>query len=175
MPTNGHTNGHAGWELPEARATLVLDTPPYAGAEIECRLSLTPGTYFGVRQWLGQVGSSDGPNRTDDVMTASQEVGKLFAQYGLVSWNLTRNGEPIPATVEGVLSLDIRLIMEIAATWLGSIGTVPVPLPEASTPGRQRRAKTSRRQPSTAGSSTGASSQSRPTTVTSAGSSGFSN
>ncbi len=167
MPTNGHTNGH-GYTVPEATATLVLDKPPYAGAEIECRLSLSPAVYFGVKHWLGQA--VEGGEAT---MVAAREIGTLFNEYGLNSWNLVdpKTHKPKPATLDGVLSLDVTLIMSIAATWVSSIGTVPVPLPEASTTGSPKTPRrTAKRSSSTASGPTVEFSPSRSTSRTSAGS-----
>ena len=153
------------YRIPEATATLVIDDGPYAGAEIEVRLTLSPRVYFGIKQWAGQTTAD-----MDATMAATREIATLFVEHGLIGWNL-----PVPATLDGLLSLDVGLITKIAATWISAIGSVPVPLPEASPTGSGSTARRNgKRRRSTGGSSTGASSPTTLTGTTSGDSSAFS-
>lgn len=143
------------FEVPEPRATLVLTDPPYAGAEIDAAVSLSPAVYYATKQWLDQMRAADDNGGVVDAMA---EVSALFVAHARPTWNLTRDGVDIPASVEGMLSLGVELITQIVLTWSGTIGTVPVPLPEAPLPGKASGAtRTTRRSRSTATSRTGAS------------------
>jgi hypothetical protein len=42
---------------------------------------------------------------------------ELFGSH-LLDWNLTKNGEPVPATPEGVASIGGNLAMSLAVQWL---------------------------------------------------------
>lgn len=54
----------------------------------------------------------------------------------LVSWNLERptedGTEPVPATVDGLLSLPLDLVMVIVGEWTSAVGGVAPPLPSGS-------------------------------------------
>ena len=152
------------YKIPEATATLVIDDGPYTGAEIEVRMTLSPAVYFGIRQWLAQATGEE----IEPTIEATKEMATIFAEHGLISWNLADGRGPVPATVTGLLSLDFRFLANIIASWLSSIGTVPVPLPVASLAGpapTARRKRTPR--PSTGTSSSEASSPKWSITATS--------
>lgn len=62
---------------------------------------------------------------------------KIFAEY-LVEWNIQyRDGSPRPATLEGLLSLDMRLIKFISAAWFIAIAGVNHPLDSPSKDGAE--------------------------------------
>ena len=155
--------------VPEATATLVIDDGPYAGAEIEVRLTLSPRVYFGIQQWVAQMsGAAD----TDATLAATTEMAELFVANGLTSWNITNRAGPVPVTVEGVLSLDWQLVAKLVATWISAIGTVPVPLPGASVDGSRPTPRPSAKPlRSTGTSSTRAGHRKKSTRPTSVGSS----
>lgn len=132
-----------GYELAERLATLVLDDGAYAGAEVEVNLSVGMGVYLSMMR-AGADGA-DAASQTEQTMQA-------FAAHGLRGWNLLRNGEPVPADYEGLLSVTPDLVAEIIAAWVSAIGggaAAPLPSkPRASTAGGSTTA--SRRRPSTA-------------------------
>lgn len=161
-----------GFLVPEPVATLVLDVPPYVGAEIVASLTLSPANYFATMDLLDRI--SDEDSTRDGMMQASREIGALFADRGLKSWNLRdpRTGEPLPPTGEGVASLDIRVLSAIVSTWVAWLGRVPLPLPETSPePTALPTRPNSARRSSTAGRSTGASGRKTSKTRTSPSSS----
>jgi hypothetical protein len=149
------------YKIPEATGVLTIEDGPFAGAEIRTRLTLSPGVYFAFKQWAEVY---DHPETGEERLNASRELATLFVDNGLIAWNLThaygpKRGEPVPATAEGIMFVDLNLIVAVVRTWFTSIGTVPVPLAEARRTGRagrtERRAK---RRSSTAGGPTEASS-----------------
>ena len=58
--------------------------------------------------------------------TDAASAGKMFAMFAaaLDSWNLTRKGEPVPATAAGVHSLDLDFALELIMAWMEAIGSV---------------------------------------------------
>ena len=114
------------FEVPETRATLVLTEEPYAGAEIEVSLELEWGLYKEMRR-LAALPRDESWEANLDALIA------LFAPR-LRGWNLTRNGESLPATAEGIARLGPALIGEIISTWIGAVGTGTAPLGSGSPP-----------------------------------------
>lgn len=66
------------------------------------------------------------------------EVRDLVAQFGkrLRSWNLTRNGQPIPVSTEELLALGPRLAMSAVLAWCNGMVDVDDDLGKGSTSGR---------------------------------------
>jgi hypothetical protein len=157
--------------IPEPLATLVLDTPPFVGAEIEVSLTLSPDNYFAAMDLLGRLGEDD--TTKAGLMEVARELAQFFAARGLRTWNLRNDAGPIPADLTGLLSLDVRLLTTIVSTWIMWLGNAPIPLPEASTEPTappKRRSKRPRR--STPGPSVTAISPRTSTAPTSRASSG---
>lgn len=151
-----------GFLVPEPRATLVLDDGEMAGAEIEARLTLSPSLYFAGMDLLGRL-SGAGTTKAG-MMAVAREVAAFFAAHGLISWNLRdpRTGDSIPATADGAMTLDIRVLSSIFSTWIQWLGNVPLPLPATSPEPMAHPTRLNRRQRrSTAGRSTAATSQKR--------------
>jgi hypothetical protein len=56
------------------------------------------------------------------LLTSLDEVREMFAEK-LISWDMEEeNGEPTPATLEGVMSLDDKEFYGIVGEWLDAIG-----------------------------------------------------
>lgn len=140
------------YEVPDPRVDFEFDDGPFKGAVINASVALSPAAYFGVRQWLEQFSAGD----VDGLVNAAREVSEAFIRLGRPTWNLTRDGEPIPATVEGMLSLDLRLIFAIVSEWVGQFGQAPLPSSEASSNGSRSARRAKKRRGSTAGSSSAA-------------------
>lgn len=64
---------------------------------------------------------------TSGALTSAQAmplIDRLIDRFGelLESWNVTRRGEPVPPTAEGLRSLDAAFVLEIMGAWLtGSV------------------------------------------------------
>lgn len=106
------------------RTTYLLDFGDrYGGLEVKVRA----GT-LGQLLELQKLGSGE------DGMTPEQnrELLERFAEL-LVRWNITdENEQPVPATLDGLLSLEPGLAMDIVQAGAQAIGGVAPPLPEAS-------------------------------------------
>lgn len=57
----------------------------------------------------------------------------------LIEWNAERDGEPVPTTLDGVMSLSGGMINSIVIGWLGAATQVAPPLPVASPNGASFR------------------------------------
>lgn len=115
-----------GFEV-ETVAKLVFPDGAYEGAEVFARCSLSIGEY------LDFLAVRDAP--ADEVRPWIEALYGAFARY-LVSWNLTKNGEPVPCTVEGLLSIDRELVRAIIRTWQDTAVDVTGPLGRPSSGGR---------------------------------------
>lgn len=65
------------------------------------------------------------------------DLYRLFGDRVLKEWNATRNGQPIPATDEGFLSMGFTQGFMIIGQWLASVMRVSAPLADASGSGEQ--------------------------------------
>lgn len=65
-----------------------------------------------------------------------REMFEFFGRY-LVSWNLEEeeSGDPIPCTVDGLMSLDDDYVLAIISAWVEAVGGVPDSLKERSSAG----------------------------------------
>jgi hypothetical protein len=95
---------------------LVFDDPDYAGAEVVC--SSAP---LGALLEMGDT----------------IEDYRKFGDDYLVSWNLETDGEPIPATGEGLLStgVDIVFARALLRAWAQALTGASAPLDSASSNG----------------------------------------
>lgn len=65
-------------------------------------------------------------------------LGQLFGIFAsaLVSWNLLdENDREVPATLEGVMSQDATMVLEIVRAWGAALNGVPAPLDGGSASG----------------------------------------
>jgi hypothetical protein len=69
---------------------------------------------------------------TEKVVKANERVIEMFTR-ALVEWNLeTQAGDAVPATKDGVLAQESRLVTRMIGAWQMALVTVPDPLPAAS-------------------------------------------
>lgn len=67
--------------------------------------------------------------------TMVQRECEILSEH-LVSWNLTFNNEPVPATLEGVLSLENALKNAILKEWRKATIGITAPLGQRSSDGK---------------------------------------
>jgi hypothetical protein len=65
---------------------------------------------------------------------AGQVLLERFASV-LEDWNVTRGGEPVPATYEGLLSQEFGFVMFVISAWISEMAQAPPPLPGSSSSG----------------------------------------
>ena len=122
-----------GFEIPRRTARIILEDD-YEGAEITCALDVDMGTYF---HFQGLIESED-----------AAHLEKAFREFGdriLIEWNLEEDGEPLPATAEGVMQLPPALALAILGKWSEAVGEAPAPLSGRSSGPRQSARRGARR------------------------------
>jgi len=76
---------------------------------------------------------------TDDLTPADVErITGLFEAFAevLTEWNVeTEQGEPVPATLDGVRTQDADFVMAIMRVWFQAVTTAPAPLAPPSSAG----------------------------------------
>ena len=70
----------------------------------------------------------------DDAVRAWDSVTEIFASK-LISWDMELDDVPVPATLEGIKSLEDNLVMIVVEGWMEAIGGTPDPLERNSTNG----------------------------------------
>jgi hypothetical protein len=105
------------------RTTYLLDFGDrYGGLEVKVRA----GT---LGQLLELQGLGSGEDSTPE---QNRELLERFAAL-LVRWNITNEDDsPVPATLDGLLSLEPGLAMDIVQAGAQALGGVAPPLPDAS-------------------------------------------
>lgn len=96
-----------GFEVPAKTYRLVFEDEDYAGAEVRCR-----STSIGR---LNEIASST-------------EAMRLFGDEILIDWNLTENGEPVPATGEGMVRVPVEFGRAILNAWTQALVGISGPL-----------------------------------------------
>lgn len=106
-----------GFDAPSGpRLRLEFDDAGYAGLVVICR-EPSLGAYLDL---VGLAGAST----MDGVRHALEQFGNDV----LAEWNVTKDGDPVPATAEGLLSLDRSFARAIFNAWQANVVRVPGPL-----------------------------------------------
>ncbi len=119
---------------------LTFEDPDLEGLEVTTRRVSIEGLkrfaeMFDTAQSLGL----DVPG--DDKALKPEHLGlieQLFAAFArvIVEWNLDDDDdEPVPATTEGLLSLDLDFGMKLVESWIAGMVVAPPPLPGSSPSG----------------------------------------
>lgn len=108
-----------GFEVPDNRLRLVFSDPSFAGLEVVCQLA----TIDQIKN-AAALGDID-PEKASDGEIAT-ELNRIISEFAtaLVSWNLKRQGAPVPATRDGVGSLDSLFTMQLVEAWMSNSGKV---------------------------------------------------
>lgn len=105
---------------------LVFDDPDFEGLEIRMRSSVTTGQYLDIEELISS-GQRD--------RAAVERMFSVFADM-LVDWNLEDDdGNPVPADLMALYSLDLGFVMSIIEAWTEVMVGVPAPLSNSSTGG----------------------------------------
>lgn len=116
-----------GYKRPETVYTLVFDDRD--GLEVRAA-SVSTGRLLHLADMAGQLKTGEAKS-----LSEVRELVDTFAGR-LRSWNIEEDdGTPVPATVEGVLSLEFPFAAEIIVAWFEAIGSVSDPLGGRSTGG----------------------------------------
>ena len=86
----------------------------YEGLDVRLH-GLTTGEYLELVSLTGSTG--EGSSETEQLL-------KLLSSH-LVAWNLEEDGDPIPATFEGVKANDLAMNMRIIDAWTDAMVKAP--------------------------------------------------
>lgn len=130
---------------------LTFEDPSFEGLEVRAR-GISTGHLFRILdlvEMLEEKNLSPAQIKQLDTLfrvfagcpagctAAHEDQGGNHYARKLKSWNLTEDGEPVPATYEGLMSQDFEFTQTLVEAWLdGMVGT-PGPLDESSTDGGQ--------------------------------------
>ena len=127
-----------GRSLGRHRAVVVVGVgfePPSSGQ----KLDFSETAYAGLEVTMGALSLGELLDIQDlaDEAAAGRAVRQLLVKFAgcLESWNVTRDGKPVPATLEGVLSQNAVFVAAVVTAWARQMHEAPPPLPGGSPSG----------------------------------------
>jgi hypothetical protein len=134
-----------GYEAPTT--TMVLHFEDHPGLVVRAK-SVPIGVFTDIAKLADVVKDA---NDADLQMMADTlgDLDALFSTFGaaLVEWNVEIDGEPVPASYEGVKRLDAPFAMELVFSWMDAIGNVDAPLGQGSSGGGRHLAASLQMEP----------------------------
>lgn len=119
-----------GFKLKRKTYLLEFEDPEFEGLMVEVT-SAPLGQFIDLSNMAQLAEQKDEAAAVEATLT----LFKSFADC-LVTWNLEdENDKPVPATFEGLKTLDVEAAMYIIQSWMTAIGGVSAPLGSASTGG----------------------------------------
>jgi hypothetical protein len=102
-----------GFEEPRTIVRVQFADPSFAGLEVRAYAAPTD-----VLEETAELAFVDGSKPVDPAtLSRIRGIVKRFADE-LVSWNLERDGQPQPATVEAVRRLDLTFAWQLVGGWI---------------------------------------------------------
>jgi hypothetical protein len=103
-----------GFEAPGTGNVLDFTGTPYEGLEVTVD-SASVGLLMDIMGDYEAITAED-----VNVKAALPVMSRLLGNFGelLESWNVTKRGKPVPASAEGLRSLDIHFAMAVIGAWL---------------------------------------------------------
>lgn len=118
------------FEVPRTIYNLEWDDEAYAGLVVRVRAMTVREALDGYDTLWAIDNSQDLNERRERV----RQQHEMFMSH-VVEWNLCENGEPIPATVEGLQSMEGTFVGSMISAWLRNSVGVSRPLDDSSTDG----------------------------------------
>ena len=112
-----------GFEPPSSGQKLDFSETAYAGLEVTMD-AVSLGDLLDIQDLAEQASAG----------SAARQLLSRFAA-ALESWNVTRDGRPVPPTLEGVLSQDAAFVLAVVQAWQQGMAAAPPPLPGGSPSG----------------------------------------
>lgn len=113
-----------GFEFEDTEYELKFEDPKLDGLIVRMR-SLTIGELLDLQMLFDEATNGELP-----VSSVDKLLAKMAAS--LVSWNVTRHGKAVPATLAGIRAQNLGAILRIIQAWMGVIADVPPPLSSSS-------------------------------------------
>lgn len=112
-----------GFEAGDTLTTYKLTFEEYPGLEVTAR-EPSVGQLMALNATGGRAAAGPGPE-------AVEAAFRLLAEL-LVSWNVTRAGEPVPAGYDGIVTLGTGVVLKIIKAIGDAVGTVDPTSPPGS-------------------------------------------
>lgn len=112
--------------LLEFQPGTVLD-----GATVRVSLDMSVRDFLGLQRTIAGFVST-GESVAGETLDQWEAAYRQFASTALKSWDLQRDGEDIPADVDGFLSLPFAAANAIFTAWASALGGTPPNSPSAS-------------------------------------------
>jgi hypothetical protein len=116
-----------GFEPPSSGQKLDFSETAYAGLEVTMD-AITLADLLDIQDLADATLAGNEPG------AAARQMFVKFAK-ALESWNVTKGGVPVPATLEGVLAQDAVFITAIVQAWQQGMAQAPPPLHGGSSSG----------------------------------------
>lgn len=128
-----------GFEIGGQTALLIFEEgTSLAGAEVRVSLDMSVRDFLALQRAVSGISQA---TLGDDQIEALEGAFETFGRLALKSWNLERDGEPIPATGEGMLMLPFKAANEVFAAWGSAISDVSPNLSAVSANGASAEAE----------------------------------
>jgi hypothetical protein len=121
----------AGYKRPPKVYKLKFaDDDEFAGLEVRAK-SVPLGKFLDLTKLVELQGGNIGPEELDQI----REMFSGFAD-ALVSWNLLdEQDQPVPATLDGLMTQDFDFVLPVIIAWMEAVAGVAAPLKTASSSG----------------------------------------
>jgi len=105
---------------------LVWGSGDYEGLEVTAK-GVSTAAFLEIQEMAEGMGETP----------KSADIKRLLKRFGglLVAWNVTDDGQPVPADYEHLAELDLDLSMEIFSRWSNAVGGVDPTSPSGSPSG----------------------------------------
>ena len=119
MTITGAVNGvkakKKGVEIPNKIAVIDFVGTDYEGGEARAKLNVNLAYFSEIQKATSE--------------NDSIRMAELFGDLALISWNFeTDEGEPIPATAEGMKQIPVELVNLLVGTWAEKLVSLDDPL-----------------------------------------------
>jgi hypothetical protein len=114
----------AGVELDRTEYVLRFEIPPLAGVVVAARKPTAGGLVDLTMAQAATGGLPDAAAAAAGDALAADALYRVFRAFAgaLLSWNITDRGEPVPATLDGLLGLELEHAVGLTYTWLDRVG-----------------------------------------------------
>lgn len=118
-----------GYRRPAKVYSIAWDEGDLAGLHVRVG-GLSVGKMLELTKAAAEV-----PEDFSGSVTSVEPLIEAFAEK-LSEWNLEdEDGNPVPATLEGVRQQDLGLVIPVIMRWMSAVADIPAPLPGTSNSG----------------------------------------
>jgi len=124
-----------GYEAPGTGNQLDFTGTAHEGLEVTID-SVPTGLLLDIMESYEAIAAMTSSGKLD-IAAAKPVIASLLDNFGdvLESWNVTKRGVPVPATPEGLRTLDFSFVMAIIGAWITGTAEPPEELGKGSPSG----------------------------------------